>query len=68
VELANCRAVIVLWSQISTASEWVCHEARAGLKNGALVPVLLDEDKFPPGFAAVQVTDLSHWMGETDRA
>lgn len=44
------------------------HEARAGLKKGALVPILLDEDKFPSEFAAVQATDLSHWKGETDRA
>ena len=67
VELANCRAVVVLWSQTSTASEWVCHEARAGLKKGALVPILLDDDKFPTEFAAVQATDLSRWNGETDR-
>ena len=65
VELANCRAVVVLWSRTSTTSEWVVREARAGLNKGALVPILLDQDKFPAEFAAVQATDLSHWKGET---
>jgi hypothetical protein len=46
-------------------SEWVCREARAGLRKEALVPILLDQDAFPSEFAAIQATDLSHWKGET---
>jgi DNA/RNA endonuclease G (NUC1) len=65
VELANCRAVVVLWSRTSATSEWVLHEARAGLSKGALVPILLDQEAFPAEFSAVQATDLSRWKGET---
>jgi hypothetical protein len=68
IELANCRAVIVLWSHTSINSEWVCREARAGLRKEALVPILLDQDALPSEFAAIQATDLSHWNGEMDFA
>jgi DNA/RNA endonuclease G (NUC1) len=65
VELANCRAIVVLWSKTSVESQWVRHEAQAGLAKGALVPLLLDANQFPADFAHVQATDLSHWKGET---
>jgi endonuclease G len=65
IELANCRAVIVLWSKHSVKSKWVHHEAQAGLAKGALVPILLDPNQFPDDFAHVQATDLSGWKGET---
>jgi hypothetical protein len=68
VVLGNGRAIIVPWSQTSTANEWFCHETRAGKKKGSLVPILLDEDELPFESATVQATDLSHWKGETDRA
>jgi len=64
VELANCRAVIVLWSKTSVKSLWVQREAQAGLAKGALVPILIDQDQFPVEFAHVQATDLSRWQGE----
>jgi endonuclease G len=64
-ELANCRAVVVLWSSISSKSEWVQKEAEAGLAKGALVPVLLDKDTIPERFSEHQATDLSKWKGET---
>jgi endonuclease G len=66
VELANCRAIVVLWSRTSVASEWVCREARAGHAKNALVPILLDQGAFPPEFAAVQAADLSQWKGGKD--
>lgn len=68
-ELANCRAVIVIWSRSSVKSEWVHREAHAGIAKGILVPILLDvlkEDEFPVDFAPVQATDLSSWKGETN--
>ncbi len=64
VELAKCRAVMVLWSSTSVSSEWVRREARAGLDKSALVPILLDADQIPSEFLAVQATDLSGWKGE----
>lgn len=63
-ELANCRAVVVLWSEISFESEWVQKEANAGLAKGSLVPIVLDRDTIPDAFAQHQATDLSNWSGE----
>lgn len=48
IELANCRALIVLWSHTSINSEWICREAQAGLRKEALVPILLDRMHFRP--------------------
>jgi DNA/RNA endonuclease G (NUC1) len=64
-ELANCRAVVVLWSKISSDSQWVRKEAKAGLAKGALVPIVLDQDTIPTQFSDHQATDLSNWKGET---
>jgi endonuclease G len=64
-ELANSRAVVVLWSKASSDSEWVQKEARAGLAKGALVPIVLDRDSIPQEFAAHQATDLSGWKRDT---
>ena len=65
-ELANCRCVVVLWTNKSSGSEWVQKEAEAGLAKGALVPILLDKDAIPQKFSRYQATDLSNWKGETD--
>ena len=46
-ELANCRAVVVLWSKNSSHSEWVQKEAEAGIAKGSLVPIVLDKDTIP---------------------
>jgi len=64
-ELANCRCVVVLWSKISSKSEWVHREAKAGLAKGSLVPIVLDRDTIPDEFSEYQATDLSNWKGET---
>lgn len=65
-ELANCRAVVVVWSEKSKDSEWVQKEAQAGLDKGALVPIMIDNDTVPATFSAYQAPDLSRWKGATD--
>ncbi|MGA2418543.1 MAG: toll/interleukin-1 receptor domain-containing protein [Candidatus Acidiferrum sp.] len=44
VQLEQARCIVVLWSQHSTKSEWVRHEAGIGRFRHILVPVLLDDD------------------------
>lgn len=64
-ELANCRAVVVLWSKASSGSVWVQKEAEAGLAKGSLVPIVLDKDTIPHRFSEHQATDCSNWKGGT---
>lgn len=63
-KLTNCKAVIVLWSEHSTRSQWVREEARMGRDKGKLIPVMLDASTAPFGFGEVQAANLSSWTGE----
>lgn len=63
-KLAVCKAVIVLWSEHSTKSQWVREEARMGREKSKLIPVLLDAAQPPFGFGEVQAADLSRWSGD----
>ncbi|MFT3729531.1 MAG: TIR domain-containing protein [Terricaulis sp.] len=63
-KLAQCSAVVVLWSETSTKSQWVREEARMGRDKSKLIPVRLDGSTPPFGFGEVQAADLSTWHGE----
>jgi hypothetical protein len=67
-ELASAKAVIVLWSRASVASDWVKDEAQEGATRGILVPVLVDKVTPPYGFRQVQTADLSDWDGSSSHA
>src|SRR6185436_8299363 len=62
-ELASAKAVIVLWSHSSVASDWVKDEAQEGINRKILVPALIDKVSPPYGFRQVQTADLSDWDG-----
>lgn len=64
--LAESKAVIVLWSQASVASNWVKDEAQEGVARGALVPVLMEKVALPLGFRQFEAADLSNWDGSPD--
>ena len=64
-KLGVCKAAIVLWSRISTASKWVREEARLAHDRGKLIPVQIDEAPPPFGFGEIQAADLKHWRGDT---
>ena len=64
-ELASAKAVIVLWSSASVASDWVKDEAQEGANRHILVPALIDKVSPPYGFRQVQTADLSGWNGES---
>lgn len=63
-KLAVCKAAIVLWSKISTASKWVREEARLAHDRGKLIPVQIDDAPPPFGFGEIQAADLKHWRGD----
>ncbi|HEY6247700.1 MAG TPA: toll/interleukin-1 receptor domain-containing protein [Pyrinomonadaceae bacterium] len=60
-ELASAKAVVVLWSRASVASDWVKDEAQEAANRGILFPALLEKVNPPYGFRQVQTADLSEW-------
>ena len=64
--LAQCKALIVLWSESSTKSQWVREEARMGRDKGVLIPVMIDTSLPPFGFGEVQSANLAAWDGSTE--
>src|SRR5882762_1927164 len=62
--LAEAKAVIVLWSAVSVASEWVRNEASEGKRRGILVPVFLEAVDAPLAFRLLNGADLSEWSGD----
>jgi len=67
-ELASAKAVIVLWSQASVASDWVKDEATEGSNRRVLIPVLVEKVSPPYGFRQLQTADLSEWDGSSSDA
>jgi uncharacterized membrane protein YhaH (DUF805 family) len=65
-KLSACKAVIVLWSQHSTKSQWVREEARMGRDKAKLIPAMLDGSPPPLGFGEVQAANLSSWQGRAN--
>jgi hypothetical protein len=63
-KLTNCKAVVVLWSKHSTASQWVKEEARIALDKGKLIPAMLDASPPPFGFGEVQAANLTGFTGD----
>jgi tetratricopeptide (TPR) repeat protein len=62
-ELKAAKAVIVVWTQSSTASTFVRDEAGRARDEGRLVPVMLDSVQLPLGFGAFQAEDFTRWNG-----
>lgn len=52
-------AVVVVWSELAVASNWVRDEAQAGNERGCLVPVSLDGVQPPLGFRQFHTIDLA---------
>ncbi len=67
-KLAQCKALIVLWSEHSTKSQWVREEARMGRDKGVLIPAVFDNAQPPFGFGEVQAANLSSWGGDAEDA
>jgi hypothetical protein len=61
--LHEARCVIVVWSEASILSSWVCEEAEEGRERDILVPVFFDEVRPPIGFGSIQAASLVNWDG-----
>src|SRR5512147_2323791 len=66
-KLTQCKALIVLWSEHSTKSQWVREEARMGRDKGVLIPVMIDASTPPFGFCELQAANFADWRGERDQ-
>ena len=64
-KLEDAKAVIVIWSEESVASRFVCDEADVGAANDTLFPVLVDLVDIPLGFRQIQTADLTRWRGKS---
>src|SRR5262245_62033146 len=62
-ELAQAKAVVVVWSAVSSRSGWVRDEAHEGLERGVLVPVLSGVTEPPIGYRSIHAVDLTGWEG-----
>lgn len=67
-KLHKATAVVVLWSNHSTGSQWVRAEADLARSEHKLVQALLDSTTPPLPFNQIQCADLSNWRGNRKHA
>ena len=60
-ELAAAAAVVVLWSQAASGSDWVRDEAATAKAAGKLVPASIDGAAPPLGFQGLHTIPLPGW-------
>jgi formylglycine-generating enzyme required for sulfatase activity len=67
--IRDAAAVIVMWTPLSVASEWVRTEAEFAKRANKLVPLVRTPCQPPLAFLLVQGVDLTRWDGadRTDR-
>jgi len=63
-QIAAAKCVIVLWSAVSVAKEWVRNETAEGKRRGILLPVFLEPVDAPLQFRSLNGADLMDWQGE----
>lgn len=61
-QLAEAKAVVVLWTPHAARSEWVRIEAEFARNSGKLVPTLCHTCDVPIAFSLIQAVDLRGWM------
>ncbi|MEQ1725093.1 MAG: toll/interleukin-1 receptor domain-containing protein [Sphingopyxis sp.] len=65
-KIGGAKAVIVVWSENSTKSEWVRAEADMARNQQKLVQTSIDDGMPPLPFNQIQFASLSDWGGERD--
>ena len=63
-EAEAAKALVVLWTPKSVASEWVRAEAKRGKDLSKLVPFMMQPCQLPLAFSMIQAADLSGWNGD----
>jgi formylglycine-generating enzyme required for sulfatase activity len=68
IELAISAAetVLVLWSPLAVASEWVRKEAHYAQDRGKLVPAFIQPCTLPLAFSLTQTVNLTAWQGNRE--
>ena len=61
--LKSAKAVVVLWSNGASRSQWVRAEAEVARTAGTLVQALLEDTTPPIPFSQIQCADLRSWDG-----
>jgi len=64
--LADAQCVVVLWSAVSIASEWVRNEASEAKRRGILIPVFIEPVEAPLAFRLLNGADLRDWRGDPE--
>lgn len=62
--LNDAEAVVVLWSPRSVNSRWVRSEASVAQRNGALIPLMIEDCIRPVMFELTQSANLIGWRGD----
>ncbi len=62
--IVDAKAVIVIWSRTSAASDWVKEEASIARKHSKYLPVQVDDADPPIGFSRIQAAQLRDWDGK----
>ena len=65
-EISGASSVVVLWSPLSVASDWVRNEAHYGHDRSKLVPVMVEKCDLPLAFRLTQTIDLCDWDGSDE--
>lgn len=65
-QIGRAGAVIVLWSESASASEWVRAEANVARGMKKLVHASADDQPPPIPFDPTQAASISTWLGEVD--
>src|SRR5215471_4510118 len=60
-ELAEAKAVVVVWTPSSVESRWVRGEAREAADRNILVPVRFERARLPIDARAIHTIDLDDW-------
>lgn len=66
--LGEAKCVIVLWSAVSIASEWVRNEASEAKRRGILIPVFIEAVDAPLAFRLLNGADLRDWHADATDA
>jgi TIR domain-containing protein/PDZ domain-containing protein len=61
-QIAAAKCVIVLWSAVSVAKEWVRTETAEGKRRGILLPVFIESVDAPLQFRSLNGADLTDWQ------
>lgn len=66
--LNEAKAVVVLWSDEASRSQWVRAEADVARNRGTLVQMTVDGTMPPIPFNQIQCADLNGWSGDSEHA